>query len=280
MREGLVRVLLIEDDPDDALLVREMLDEAEGTHFELELAERLSEGVELLRAHELDVILLDLSLPDMRGLATLGVVRTEAPDLPIVVLTGLDDKLRAIEALQCGAEDYLVKGQDTSSSLARCIRYAVERQRLEARLEETLEWERRDWARRQGSRDYRRYVAMRQGKTAARALDDQALQELTEPYRGLVLSYADAADPIRAAGRTKLLQDITECLAAAGARSSDVVRLHLRVFSDFASGAEPSDDYQDFLTESRLVLLEIMAGLADAYLNRHERSGATDERRD
>lgn len=272
-----IHVLMIEDDPDDAVLVKDMLSEAAKGHFTVHHRQRLSEGVELLKKESFDVVLLDLSLPDEQGLATLGAVRTAAPDLPVVIMTGLDDETRAIQALQGGAEDYLVKGQDTSSSLARCIRYAIERNRLEATLESTLEWERRDWVRHQTLKDHKRYASMSKdpyfvpGKesvthsTDARTeLDEDDLVQLRDTYRRLVLRFIDP-DNVRESDRRQVLRELVQRLADAGAGARDVIHLHLRAFPDFTGLVEPSDDYLDLLTESRLVVLEIMAGLLDIY---------------
>ena len=280
-----IHVLMIEDDPDDAVLVKDMLSEATKGRFTVEHRQRLSEGVELLREQSFDVVLLDLSLPDEQGLATLGAVRTAAPDLPIVIMTGLDDETRAIQALQGGAEDYLVKGQDTSSSLARCIRYAIERNRLEATLESTLEWERRDWVRHQTLKDHKRYASMSKdpyfvpGKETAMhsadpqtKLDEEDLTQLRDSYRKLVLRFIDA-DTVRESDRRQLLRDLVQRLADAGAGARDVIHLHLRAFPDFTGLVEPSDDYLDMLTESRLVVLEIMAGLLDYYRKRLSTGG-------
>ncbi len=123
-------VLLVEDNPGDARLIWEMLAEAKGTRFDLQYASRLSAGLERLAAGGIDVVLLDLSLPDSQGLDTFARVQAQAPQVPVIVLTGLDDETLAIKAVREGAQDYLVKGQVDSHLLARAIRYALERARL------------------------------------------------------------------------------------------------------------------------------------------------------
>ena len=124
-----VRILLIEDNPGDARLIRESLFEAPTTAFELQHADRLHSGLKILELGETDLILLDLSLPESWGINTLLKVREAAPTIPIVVLTGLDDETAAVTAVQEGAQDYLVKGNVTGSLLVRSIRYAIERGR-------------------------------------------------------------------------------------------------------------------------------------------------------
>ena len=112
-------VLLVEDNPGDAELLRDLLAEPGGDEAPAVLhAERLRDALALLAAHAVDVVLLDLSLPDARGLDTVQRVRRAAPDVPIVVLTGLDDEARRRAALQAGAQDYLVKGAVTGAGRA------------------------------------------------------------------------------------------------------------------------------------------------------------------
>jgi two-component system cell cycle response regulator len=127
-----VTVLLIEDNPGDARLIQEMLAEGGGTRFKLEYVDRLSIGMERLARGDIDIVLLDLCLPDSEGLNTLQRVLTASEELPIiVVLTGTDDEELAVQAIQAGAQDYLVKGQIDGRLLTRVIRYAMERQQIQ-----------------------------------------------------------------------------------------------------------------------------------------------------
>jgi diguanylate cyclase (GGDEF)-like protein/PAS domain S-box-containing protein len=134
-----IKVLLIEDNPGDARLVKEMLVDAWATKFSLTHVRLIREGLSLLRDEGYHLILLDLSLPDGHGLDTVRQVCAVAPHLPVVILTGLDDETIAIRAVQEGAQDYLVKGQMDSNLLARAIRYAIERKRAEEKLRESEE---------------------------------------------------------------------------------------------------------------------------------------------
>jgi len=138
-RPETIKVLLIEDNPGDARLVKEMLVNSGASKFSLTHAGRLSQGLSLLRNESHHVILLDLSLPDGHGLDNIREVCAVAPYLPVVILTGLDDETIAIRAVQGGAEDYLVKGQMDSNLLVRAIRYAIERKRVEEALRDSEE---------------------------------------------------------------------------------------------------------------------------------------------
>ncbi|HXN48072.1 MAG TPA: response regulator [Bryobacteraceae bacterium] len=128
-----VRVLLIEDNPGDAGLVRAMLAESPGLEFRIEWVQALLPAMVRLGRGEIDMILLDLSLPDSQGLGSLTAVRNAAPSVPVVVLTGLSDEDVAHEAVRCGAQDYLVKGELSGGALARTLSYAMLRQRNQAR---------------------------------------------------------------------------------------------------------------------------------------------------
>jgi C4-dicarboxylate-specific signal transduction histidine kinase len=130
-----VAVLLIEDNPGDRGLISQMLAEVSGVDFQLCFTESLADGLGELNGSRFDVALVDLSLPDADGLEACLQVRARAPKIPIVVLTGLDDSEIAIEALQQGAQDYLVKGQIDSNLLSRSLRYAIERNKAEVALE-------------------------------------------------------------------------------------------------------------------------------------------------
>lgn len=129
-----VNILLVEDNPGDIHLIQQMLAEVKDAPFGLEYAVRLSTGLERLAEGGIDLVLLDLSLPDSNGINTLVRTRAQPPEVPIVVLTGLDDETLAIEAVREGAQDYLVKEQVDGNLLVRSMRYAIERQRLLAEL--------------------------------------------------------------------------------------------------------------------------------------------------
>jgi signal transduction histidine kinase len=141
----LIRVLLVEDDRTDAYLIQELLSEA-GVRLDVRHADKISSALECLEEERFDVILTDLGLPDSQGFETFCKVRDKAPDTPIIVLTGLVDEEFAINAVQKGAQDYLVKGRVDAVSLSKSIRYSIERHKLlaerECRLNEIAKLER------------------------------------------------------------------------------------------------------------------------------------------
>ncbi|MCM2466856.1 PAS domain S-box protein [Methanoculleus oceani] len=129
-----MKILVVEDSPADLELIRELLADSPGLDLEIESAQYLSSALSILHEGGIDLILLDLHLPDSQGIGTVGTVRGNAPGIPTVVLTGLDDEETGLAALQKGAQDYLVKGRLTGPSLVRSIRYAQERNRIEQEL--------------------------------------------------------------------------------------------------------------------------------------------------
>ena len=134
-----IQILLIEDNPGDAYLIRHMVGEINATShaapaFAVTWCDTLQGGLQALSVQHIDLVLLDLTLPDSRGLVTPARVQAFAPDIPIVVLTGVDDEELSLNAVHNGAQDYLVKGQVNTALLKRSIRYALERTELLATL--------------------------------------------------------------------------------------------------------------------------------------------------
>jgi diguanylate cyclase (GGDEF)-like protein/PAS domain S-box-containing protein len=133
-RKQPTRLLLVEDNLGDARLFREMLNEQSGQNMDLTHVKRMSEAEAHLAASPVDVLLLDLGLPDALGLGAVRRAHAAAPRVPLVVLTGLDDESLAGQALREGAQDYLIKGQIEARGLFRAIRYAIERKLMDEAL--------------------------------------------------------------------------------------------------------------------------------------------------
>ncbi|MGB8168969.1 MAG: PAS domain-containing protein [Chthoniobacteraceae bacterium] len=130
-----IRVLLIEDDAEYLSLLRELVEGGTTAHFRVAgMAGDLAGGIERMRAGGIDVVLLDLNLPDSRELQTFIHVRSAAPALPVIILSGIDDEEFAAEAVHLGAQDYLVKSRTDAHLLQRALRYAVERSRSETQF--------------------------------------------------------------------------------------------------------------------------------------------------
>ena len=134
MNAARIKLLLIEDCPADARLIELMLRESRALHVECRWVDNLTDGIERLRGGVFDVVLLDLGLPESIGLDTLKIVCRETRVPTLVVLSGLTDEEVALQALQAGAQDYLVKGQVDTATLTRSIRYAIGRTQAEEAL--------------------------------------------------------------------------------------------------------------------------------------------------
>jgi PAS domain S-box-containing protein len=133
-----VNILLVDDDPQDCRLVKVILGRSyRPGQYGVETAGTLSDAAKCLSNRTYDIVLLDLNLPDSRGIDTVQGVREANPDVSIVVLTGLDDEETGLEAIRKGAEDYLVKGNSLEHVLVRTIRYSLERRCVRQRLRET-----------------------------------------------------------------------------------------------------------------------------------------------
>ena len=126
----MIQILIVEDNPAETRLVREYLLEAGPGEYQIRSVIRLSEAIEHLAENSTDVVLLDLGLPDSQGLDTFFRLHTVAPDVPVVLLTGLQDEQISTLAIQSGAQDHLHKNELNYTLLDRTLRYAIERQRI------------------------------------------------------------------------------------------------------------------------------------------------------
>ena len=134
-----INVLLIEDDRGYARLIRQMIEDRMGEYVNSDHVVSLGEGLNQLDNNDVDVVLLDLILPDSEGLDTFLRVNQAAPDTSIVILTSIEDEQVALDALKAGVQDYLYKGEINPNILVRAIRYAVERHRAEERIRQSEE---------------------------------------------------------------------------------------------------------------------------------------------
>lgn len=129
-----IKILYVEDDADDVELVKEFLEEKESNKFDIIHVDELSKGLQLLANNGIDIVLLDLSLPDCIGLETFRRLRSKAPQIPIIVLTGTT--LHRAEIRECmeGTQSFMVKGYINSDSLKHAITDALEKKRLQEKL--------------------------------------------------------------------------------------------------------------------------------------------------
>jgi signal transduction histidine kinase len=131
-KENITALLVVEDSPGDARLLREMFDEDRAKSTQMTHVCTMADAEKHLAEHFVDIVLLDLGLPDAQGMEAVHRAHAAAPGVPLVVLSGLDDERMALDALHDGAQDYLIKGQIDSRGLLRSLRYAIERKSLQA----------------------------------------------------------------------------------------------------------------------------------------------------
>lgn len=131
-----IPILLIEDNPGDVAIVKSKLDEA-GIRFDLFQEDKLLDGIELLEKTHIDLVLLDLNLPDSNGFRTLTTFLEKANGVPVILITGMNNEIIGNQAVKAGAQDYLVKGQFDAKLLGRAIRYAIQRSNEKSLLSKT-----------------------------------------------------------------------------------------------------------------------------------------------
>jgi DNA-binding NtrC family response regulator len=129
MSDKPIRILHVEDNRADAVLLQDMLESAGAGRFDILWRDRLQAALDCLAKERFDAVLLDLTLPDSHGLATLERVQVAMPALPLIIVTGVEDERVAMEAIHQGAQDYLIKGATDGRGVARAILYAIDRKR-------------------------------------------------------------------------------------------------------------------------------------------------------
>ncbi|MBI2186132.1 MAG: response regulator [Acidobacteria bacterium] len=185
MQTSPIRLLLVEDNPADARLLRELLRELNAPAFDVTCVERLGEAETVLASETFDAVLLDLSLPDARGLESVARAEAAAPATPLIVLTGLDDQNLAVEAVRAGAQEYLVKGEVSGPLLARVVRYSIERKRLEEDRRELLARERKARAEAEAAYDRARRALRQRDEVLGTVAHD-----LRSPLAGIAVALA------------------------------------------------------------------------------------------
>lgn len=270
MKNNPIKILLIEDNPGDARLIQEMVKEMRDNSLVLECSARLSKGLECIDKKRFDVILSDLSLPDSQGLDTLVRVRSQASDVPIIVLTNIDDEDLAVMAMQKGAQDYLVKEQVDSNLLVRSIRYAIERYKLIKELEQARQREQRN----REIQSLEQISGFSSGTVTAGMYGIKPLHDsFPDIFNELVQYYRDLLDQALKQKTYRVEYDYSEKLnimvdqlgfMMAGPR--DVVEIHTTALKE-KNRDVPYKKAQAYIEEGRLMVLELMGNLVIFYRN-------------
>ena len=242
MKPTVLRVLLVEDSRSDAFLLQESLAESELGGFDFTHVHCWADALQCLRQKQFDLLLLDLSLPDITGRETFLRARAEAPHLPIVVLTGEANEALGLDAVRHGVQDYLIKGQAYGRQTARAIRYAIERKQVEEALKRAEE------ALRDSERQLREWNSELERRVAERTASlEETISDLEDFSHSIT---HDLRAPLRAIRSfAQILGD--ECLTCGQARAQDYIN---RITS---AAARMDKLIQDVLQYSRLARSEL-----------------------
>jgi DNA-binding NarL/FixJ family response regulator len=262
-------LLLVEDNPGDADLVAELLDTIDPDEFEIVHVVRLSEAVDRLQSdgRHVDIVLLDLGLPDANGVDTVRFVHDAARETPIVVLTGIDDEDLAIECIQAGAQDYLFKAEIRPVPLRRSLGYAITRKREQQirELQETL-----DEYRALSSESATTSVTASLAKAGSvREREIETFHELVKGYSDVLGDYLDHLVQQRAKPRMSM-EVLVSRLGDLGGGPRDLIDCHMEALDQFAKTSMPERS-STLVAESRLLALEMMGILVDYYRVGHRR---------
>lgn len=254
-------LLLVEDNPGDANLVRELLEQPGDHTYQIVHVERLGDALERLTSVAVDVILLDLRLPDGSGIETLRSVREVAGEVPIVVLTGTDDEQLALECIDCGAQDYLNKSEIRDVTLRRAIGYAITRLR-EAQVHELQQMLSRYHAlASEGAGTM--VTAVLAGTGAVKERYPNIFLQMVREYIGLLAVYLDQL-VVKKEKPKDLMEHIVTNIGNAGGGPRDLLDVHLQALDEFVRGKDFKRSRASAI-ESRLLALEMMGLLVDHY---------------
>jgi DNA-binding NarL/FixJ family response regulator len=263
-----INVLLVEDHLPDVRLLQEALAEAQAVTFDLVHVEQLSQALHRLREEPIDVILVDLGLTDSQGLDTFNTLHSQVPDVPVVIMTGLDDEKLAIQAVQAGAQDYLVKGQVVAPLLERALRYAIERCRLVQALEEAKQREQREEELRAltqlSNASTTHVTGLLYGLSPLRESMPELFRQVTRDYSALL----DQAWKRRIyqvkPDISETLRSLVDQIGVVRGGPRDVVELHTQALEGKIRGV-PHTKAQVYVEEGRMMILELMGHLASFY---------------
>ena len=265
-----IKVLAIEDQPGDLRLIHTYLTENPLGRFILNDAGDLASGIELAKMQTFDVVLLDLTLPDSSGVDTVTRFCTEVSRIPVVVLTGVDQREIGLRAVRAGAQDYLLKSKIDQELLGRAILYAMERSVLANGLQDTLiaagEPPEHELARLETLAVPPSTVrtAESYGEVALRKVAPDVFEFLVNDYRGLVSSSLRAHSYKGETGLDFRVRSLAQRLGSLRALPRDVIDVHVTVLKLFAKDGNRARMHS-LTEEGRVLLLQIMGHLALYY---------------
>ncbi len=289
MNKPNIRVLLIEDNPGDVLLIEEILSSVGTTIYDLVIVDNLKSGVRLISSQKaeedekqsvskqscssesafFDAILLDLSLPDSDGLETFASIKDNSPELPIVILSGTDDERLATEAVKQGAQDYLVKGQIESNLLRRSIRYAIERNRIQRELNDAREQEKKELKSALASQQA--LMGWQTGSVTAKMSGFGPLQkrnpevfyQFQSAYDSLLDKYIDSVSYQTEVPR-HAISELASLVGKQAGGPRDVIELHRGSINKRIEQVS-AKKLKSYTVDGRLLVMELLGSLVDYY---------------
>jgi DNA-binding NarL/FixJ family response regulator len=258
-------LLLVEDSPGDADLVREILDVDGGDRFEILHVQRLGGAEEALRTASVDVVLLDLSLPDGDGVANVRQLRAITSLVPIVVLTGMEDERLALACIDAGAQDYICKNEVRPVTLRRAIGYAVSRVR-ESQLRDLKDL----LARYRGLLHEPATTSIETFVVEDELLPAEIFASLVRDYEGLLEPYLEKL-VLKVAAPREAMEQIATRLGELGARPRDLLDIHVAALDRLSTQGGAMT--RAVVVEARLLALEMMGLLVEFYRTHQTRRG-------
>ncbi len=257
-----IQLLLVEDNPSDARFVKEILKEKGRDKFTVQDVNLMSEALKILSDNEFDVILLDLNLPDSRGLDALLRISEKQFDVPVIVLTGMDDESLGPTAIQMGAQDYLTKGELSPDLLVRSIWYAIERHHLRKQQERELGTiESLSLSAPQTTPSSEKNRISLQEKSPA------VIEEMTKRFRSLL---SLAAGKTEAYAEEKISDEIREIgltLATNDAGTHDIIGVYIRAQNEELEN-KSTEERAQVMELARQMAFELMGYVLSTYRNR------------
>ena len=265
-----LKILLIEDNPGDARLINEILKESKKIQFNIKNVKSLSEGIQSLLKDNYDILLLDLSLPDSKGIKTFDRIKEAAPQIPILVLTGLDDEEIALKVIGKGAQDYIIKDNIDFNLLFKAVLYAIERFRLLNELEKARRFE-------EQQKEIRSLMKLSKPPDTAVTAQILSLKPLAESknvfFEKIVKDYCELLDNSIEQKVLRIEYDIkerlnliAEKLGELNAGPRDVISLHTKAVELKIKGTVQSKAFA-YIEEGRILLIELMGYLLSFYRN-------------
>ncbi|GAB4294519.1 MAG: hypothetical protein Kow0090_09270 [Myxococcota bacterium] len=264
------RVLLIENKANDSALIKELIEKTSEMSIEVECAQSLSEGLNLLRNGYFEVVLLNPGLPDSDGLQSLNKLIMDFPDIPVVLITGKEDEEMAVAAVKTGAQDYLVKGKLDGELMIKSLNYAAERLMLRAEM---------DKIKRNGAQEkdigalekFAYYASLSMfshpfAETSFKEAHPNIFESMVKIYEDILEAALDQKLNGNETDLTPTLRGFAEELVFYRALPKDAVALHTTAVRRKAV-ASPFEKSRILLEEGRMLFVEIIGLMASCYRN-------------